>query len=218
MSENNFYKKSSSKDSQRVKIKSSSKDTQYKFNDDINTNINNNLGLGTNDDIIMADNTKDNKLNKFKMADLKQINEERKRIGLRPFENVYCKICKKYNEHVPWLCPDYTCYICRDKGKHFANNCPKKPRICQWCKNDLNPLNVPQGKIAHEDFQSCPNRPTIIFTKRTKCILCKRFGHVAQDCNFSNANTYYNFNGFRRNNYTKYKRGYKRGRGKFRGK
>lgn len=145
MSENN-YKKNPSKDSQRVKIKGSSKDNQYKFSDDINTNINNSLGLGTNDDIIMADNTKDNKLNKFKMADLKQINEQRKNIGLRPFENVYCKICKKYNEHVPWLCPDYTCYICRAKGEHFANNCPKKPRICQWCKNDLNPKTYQKEK------------------------------------------------------------------------
>lgn len=216
MSKNNNYKKNPSKDSQRVNIKSNSKGNQYNFSEDINTN--NNLGLGTNDDIIMADNTKDNKLNKFKMAELKQINEERKKIGLRPFENVYCKICKKYNEHVPWLCPDYTCYICRAKGQHFANNCPNKPRICQWCKNDLNPKNVPEGKTAHTDFQNCPNRPTIIFTKRTRCILCKRFGHVALDCNFSNANTYYNFN-FKRNNYAKYKRGgYKRGRGRFRGK
>ncbi len=218
MNENN-YKKNPSKDSKRVNIKSSSKGNKdsNSYSEDINTNINNNLGLGTNDDIIMTDNTKDNNLNNIKMAELKQINEQRKKVGLRPFENVYCKICKKYNEHVPWLCPDYTCYICGEKGQHFANYCPKKPRICQWCKSDLNSLNV--KNVAHKDFQDCPNKPTIIFTKRTKCILCKRFGHVAQDCNYSNTNTYYNFSGFRRNNYTKYKRGgYKRGRGKYRGK
>ena len=218
MSKNNS--KNPSKDSQRINIKSSSKGSQNNknYSEDINTNSNNNNILGINDDIIMQDNTIENNFNQIKMSEakLKEINNQRKNVGLKPFENIYCKICKKYNSHVPWLCPDYTCYICRDKGKHFASNCPNKPRICQWCKSDLNPNN---GTPAHTDFQNCPSKPMIIFTKRIRCLLCKRYGHVAKDCNFSNANIYYNFNGFRRNNYAKNKRGYKRGgRGKFRGK
>ena len=198
-------------------LRSNSKKNQLNNpGNDINTNENN-LGYGANDDIDMLDNRNKINLNQIKMAtpNLDDINEERKKVGLKPFSNTYCKICKQYNAHVPWLCPDYTCSICKSKGTHFANNCPKKPRLCQWCKNDLNPENYKnkENDLPHKDFQDCPYKNMIIAAKRIRCLFCKRYGHAARDCNYSSTNTYYNFNGYRRNyNYFKYnKRGNKRG-------
>lgn len=104
------------------------------------------------------------------------INNNRFQNRFNPLKQIYCLNCLTYNNHSTYNCPNNICKICNRKG-HNINRCTMKPIICQFCFKDLNPNN---GIPPHSNLFDCPNRGKIICP--TKCVICKRFGHIARDC------------------------------------
>ena len=108
--------------------------------------------------------------------ELDNINKVREETGLKPFNTIYCWVCLQVNKHSTANCPYNHCKICNNMG-HIANNCIRKPRICQFCNEDLNKINNPKAK--HDNWLDCPNRKYII---GAKCLYCKGYGHILKNC------------------------------------
>lgn len=113
-------------------------------------------------------------------------------------KNIVCSICHSVNNHFTDDCPHAICKICY--GIHLTSKCPEKDK-CQIC-----------GSKEHIT-KYCNSNLAILMRveKYSKCGLCGRLGHTANNCyakryNNNNTNNYNNVN---------YTRG--RGRGKYRG-
>lgn len=120
---------------------------------------------------------------------LNEINQKRIAAELNPLNVVYCKNCHAVNKHFEWDCPSIICKICA-KG-HITYECPNKPKICQWCGKDINPLNYDNViKIPHKNFGDCPKRSFYYAKRFIKCLICKKLGHTAVNCRFKNTRKY----------------------------
>jgi len=112
--------------------------------------------------------------------DIAAINRAREEAGLKPISYVLCNICKETNKHWTSKCPKAFCKTCKNTG-HISSVCPNKPIICQYCGIDLNPENNPER--THTSFYDCPNRTYMISKMKVTCLICKKKGHLAYQCN-----------------------------------
>lgn len=136
------------------------------------------------------------------MSKLDSINKARKELGLRPLSNLYCRICKK-DDHSTKTCPERKCAICA--AKHDTRTCPKRPKICQYCNQDLNKNNYGTGKAPpHSDFFDCPKKKMLIAKRFVRCLFCKKIGHIAMNCRSRKQN----INKFGNQNYNQFKKNY----------
>ena len=136
--------------------------------------------------------------------DIPSINKSRKNLGIKPIGNVVCGVCKAVNEHFTQECQHAFCNLCTQTG-HTQNACPRKPVVCQFCGQDINPNNYENKNPPHTTFFNCPQRIYVLAKFKAFCIKCRKPGHYAYQC-YSTFIPKRNYNGKYKNGKNKYKK------------
>jgi len=145
-----------------------------------NEQNNNQINLNIQNKKYNNDNLINNKLNEIiqNESNVNLVNQIREGKNLKYIKHIYCFKCLAVDKHSTSNCPMNICNICLKSG-HISKNCLLKPILCQYCGKDINPNNVTR---PHSNNFDCPNRKNFVFRKR--CLICRKFGHIAKDCWF----------------------------------
>lgn len=131
-------------------------------------------------------------------------NAHRRMMGLNTVNYIYCKICRQVNAHYTNYCPFQRCTICLNLG-HNWKRCTSRFR-CQICGSNDHPT-----ECCRED-----NAEEMRADKFRTCMLCGTKGHIAMNCDKTNAG-YRPRTPYRRSRFNMKRNGF-RGRGRFRGR